>query len=326
MSLRKFLFVNFTFLFLSFSTALFANSGSAGLQVMLDPNLKIERQDLTISLDQISVSYLIYNSSNSDLVQTIAVPIPMTIKVNNQNLTLQNAQAAVSYQGQDITATLKSLGVPLDPITAIHSIDSSPNRDHIRSKLIADRLLEKDQETPQWHLRTMYFWRQVFPANSKVTINESYKPLPTNKTIKGGNSSIVTMPLHALKKIYNLAVHWTLHDPITASNLKTLLETNNPQAAIICPDLKDYQSLAPQEHSFTNKTILDTKQVCFQYLFNNSYSAPIKRFTLKIDNSDNMQPLICWHAAMKPQGKNTLVFEAENYVPLQNVSVLYIDN
>jgi hypothetical protein len=323
----KFVFVNCTLITLLCVPVAFANNSAAGLQPMLDPELQIEKQEVTINLDHITVSTTISNPTYRDISQTFVMPISMEISANDAKVDVHNNQTVISSSNNDVTAILKNLGVPFDPMHAMHVIDTSPNRDHIRNKLMSHHLLEKDHESPLWSVKNYYYWRQVFPAQSTVTVTQNYKPNVTSKAIKlVGNDGIIHMPWNAVKKIYNLTVHWTWKEPMSAKQLQTMFVKNNPQIETFCPTIKDFQEILGKEDNITEvKGSLETKQIVYQYLSEAINPSVIKNFTLKISTPSSMHPLLCWYGDVKAHGKNQIWYEATNYVPQQDLNILFVE-
>jgi hypothetical protein len=309
------------------ATTVTAEINTGGLHYMRSPDLVMEQQNISINPNQVSVSYVLNNTSKSDITETIVSPIPTNISVDDQSVEYKTTNRAIAKSGQDISNILKHLGVPFDPITAMHSIDVSPNRDNIRSKLIALKIIDKKDETPEWFEKKFYYWQQKFPAGSQIKITQSYKPNLISKSVKlKSNPGLLNLPFTAVKKLYNLTVNWTLEDQLSVKTIQASIEKYNPQIKDFCPNLKDYQLIMGlQEKLNTNKTSVETKELVYNYLADDLWSIPINHFSLKIQGSDDMHPMLCWAGDFKHQGKNTLVFEAENYIPLQNLKVLFVE-
>jgi len=311
-----------------------AQSYTGGLHFMRSPDLVIERQDIALNLDKISVEYVLNNTSNTDIIETLVFTMPMqnqfSVTVNEQPVTYNIVQRAISHNGTDISSILKNLGLAYDPITAMHSIDASSNRDSIRSKLIAMELLDPKDETPKWFIKIFYYWQQKFPAHAKVRIHQLYKPAILTKNIKLKSvTEIFNLPVKLVKKIFNIAVNWTFEDTPddkqAAETLQTQLEKHNPQIKEFCPTLKDYLAImdTTKKPDTTTNTVL-TKELNYDYYSQDIWATPINHFTLSIESPKAMHPILCWNGDFKQRG-NTLLFEADNYVPLQNISVLYIE-
>lgn len=317
--------------FISLGLLLVTNSASAtynlsSLHGALEPALILEKQEVIISLDQISTTYTLYNSTPQEIAQTFILPIAMQVTVNGHEIPIQPSLRAISNQGQDISKQLKSLGIPFDPITAMQSIDSSPNRESIRNQLISLKLLDQGEEIPRWTLKSHYFWRQQFAAQEKTVITQAYKPTITDKTLKlKANSGLIHAPGNAIKKLYNLTVNWSLQDQINAKNLQTMLEKANPEIVKYCPNLQDYQIVLNNDKpTLITSSTLEAKELSFPYLFDEIVCTSANKFSLKIQVPENMHAMLCWNDEFKRTSKGSLSFDAEHYVPLQNVSVLFL--
>lgn len=300
---------------------------TSGIHSMLSPELEIERQDVTISPDIIKYSYLIVNTSKQDIIQTLVTGQSGNINVDEQYIECNLNQVALSFVGNDISGLLKSHGLPFDPIQALHSIDASPNRDTIRKKLIALNLLHKDDEAPQWTTSSYCYWTQIFPAEREIKITHSFKPVTTIKQLKlKSNGGILQAPVSLAKSIYNLTVNWTLDEKFTASKLQSQLEKLNPELKEFCPNIKDFQALTSVDTKYDpNKKVVECKEIYYSFLNDSLYTTPSKLFTLKIITPANMHPMFCWQGNMKSSSKNNLVFEAENYLPIHPIHILFVE-
>lgn len=304
----------------------YADNNISSLQGASHPGLQIEDQELTISLEQITNSVTVLNDTQEDILQTFMLPVAMNIKVDNQNHNLQHYAQAISTSGKDISKLLKSLGVPYDPITALHTIDASPNRDSIRNKLIEFKLLDKGEETPNWSMKSVFLWHTKFAAHSKTTVTLSYTPTVIDRSMKIKNADgLIKTPIKVIKKIYSVAVDWTLEDKITAKQLQQMLEDGNPQLTEFCPKINDYQAILNSDAEAANTTsIVETKTVSYPYLVNELQCTPVKKFTLKIEVPKNMHAILCWDNDFKIINKTTLIFEQTNFAAQQNIKILYV--
>lgn len=314
-----------TFCLCSFQANCEPNIGS--LHGAIDSGLQIERQEVTISLEQIHNSFILANETQQEIVQTFVLPIAMHVSVDGQPIQLQHSTHAISNSGKDISKVLKSLGVPFDPTTALHTIDASPNRESIRNKLISLKLIDKGEETPNWRMKTEYFWRYQFAANSKSQITQSYKPSIIDRSLKIKHAGgLIQTPVNAVKKLYSITVDWTLQEKLSAKKLQSMLEQSNPQILKFCPQIEDYEAILNSESQVSSKSAsVETKEVSYPYLVDDLVCAPVNKFTLKIQAPANMHALLCWDNEMKSSGKNTLIFEADNFAAQQNINILYVN-
>lgn len=316
----------------------FVNSQTytGSLQSMRSPYLTINSQDVNLNIDQVKVSYTYYNAANFDITETLVFMLPLngedqfkqfSVVVNQEPVHHQTIQHAISANGRDITKELKNLGLPVNPISAMHAIDASSNRDSIISKLRALHLIDRREDTPTWTVKTYYYWDQTFPANSKVVIDQSYKPSLQTQSVKLSSfAALFKLPLQAVKKIVNVAIHWTLEDEVAQNNLQEQFEKNWPQIQNFCPNKQDYQTLVNAYKVRTNKkSQIELKELHFANGNNELWAHPINRFNLTIESPKNMHAILCWNDEMKRSSNNTLHFTADNYIPLQQIAVLYIE-
>ena len=316
-------------------TLVLAQSYTGGLHFMRSPDLVIERQDIAMSVDKISVNYQLHNISNLDIVETLVFSLPMqnqfSVTVNNQPISYNIIQRAIAHNGIDISNMLKNLGLAYDPITAMHSIDASPNREIIRNKLISMDLIDAKDETPKWMVKIFYYWQQKFPARATVDIKQIYKPAVLIKSMKVKSvTELFSIPGKIVKKLFNIAINWTFEDnpedSAAVANLKAQLEKHNPQIKDFCPSIKDYLTIVGQNKKFDPAArTVTTKELNYDYYSEDTWVTPINHFSLTIESPNNMHPVLCWNGDFKQASENKLLFEAENYVPLQKVSVLYIE-
>jgi len=300
------------------------NIYNGSLNFARSPDLVIEKQDVQISLHEVKVSYQLHNNSNEDINETLVFAAPVVLKINDQDIKLKSYHRAIAKDGRDVTNILKGLNLAIDPIGAMHSIDASVNRENIRTKLFALNLLDKD-ETPQWLVKIFYYWPQKFPASTTTNVSHNYKPQVETKIAELDNSSILHMPVKMLKKLYNLTVNWTTQNPISAKSLQEQLEKYFPTIKQYCASLDDYQTILGHTQTDNELHSLATKELNYNYLSDDLWSAPIERFSVKINATDEMYPLLCWNGNFKRERDNSLSFEAKNYIPLQNIKILFVE-
>ncbi|HSX20721.1 MAG TPA: DUF4424 family protein, partial [Gammaproteobacteria bacterium] len=305
-----------------------AQTYQGGLQTMRSPHLIIETQEINLSLDQIKVAYVYHNTAAHEITETLVLASPPTSLVVNQKQTpYQTVQHAINSNGRDVSRELKALGLPFDPIAAIHTVDASPNRASLIAKLRNLHLIDQREETPTWTTQTYYYWQQTFPANSKVSIEQTYKPIIAAQSIKISSfAALLKLPAKMVKKVWNVAVHWTLADETAVTNLQEQVEKYWPKIQQYCPTKGDYQTLlSAYKNQTTKKSAIDVKELKFATNTNQLWANPIQRFNLTIENPKNMHVMLCWNDELKRSANNTLQFAAENYVPLQNLNILYVE-
>jgi Domain of unknown function (DUF4424) len=77
--------------------------------------------------------------------------------------------------GKDVTNDLRQLGMPLAPREPLRKESFSRKT---LDRLVSVGLVDPNSEplTPQWTLKTTYYWQQTFPAHRVVAIDHRYLP------------------------------------------------------------------------------------------------------------------------------------------------------
>ena len=303
---------------------------SGGLHFMKSPSIRIKRQDINLSLDKIKVSYVFQNTSAIEKIETLVFPMPSNLKqkndkyikeklnqvaiyVNNQPIELRLLEIPISYSSRDISRILTSFGLPMNPIAAMHQIDQSPNMDSIRRNLIKLDLLDPNHDTPKWFNKSFYYFQQLFPAHLDIQIKQSYKPTVNILKNPSNYTTFFKNKQNMVKKWYN-KINFLKNKPAKIDNYDSYIKG-------FCPSPSAYKQLAI---ALKNKKLI-TREINFNLMQNNNWEGPIEHFTIKIHHPNNMQPMLCWESPFTRNSPNSVLFEAKNYVPLQNISLLLVE-
>ncbi len=292
------------------------------------PYITLSYQNISICPEKVKVVSEYTNHANHSITETFVFTSPLNLKVATQPVQLQLVQYAFSHEGLDISAHLNLLGLPFDPIAAMHTIDASNNRDNIISKLLALRLIDPKESMPNWTLKAYYYWQYTFQAYDKVIIEQSYKPNLAIKNVKLNNiTTLLKAPIIVIKKAVNFAIHWNMIDNAAAANLQAQLQKYISNIdTTYCPSKNDYKAIALSHRlNMNRKSILETKALTFTYNSDDLWYRPLNRFILTINTTENMYPVLCWHDKLQREANNSLRFSAENYMPMQDINVLYIE-
>ena len=142
-----FIFKLFGFLLLLIISAnLLAKSISqqvpGGLALLHPKELSIERQDVAISPNQVTVSYVFRNNFALDFFQTLAFELPpikkneyshlqnpddLTVTANGKPVVIKMKKRAISFKGQDVTLILDSLDLSTNPTKSLSKIRNNPH-------------------------------------------------------------------------------------------------------------------------------------------------------------------------------------------------------
>jgi hypothetical protein len=188
----------------------------------------MDSEDLSISPKRVTIHYVFRNTSDKDVETVIAFPLPdlsggdvenvpmylpyaeglnfvrFTVSENDKPIRV-SADARAFKDGKDITARLKSAGLPvnvlLEPLNAaILKLPAKVRRQLEREELI----IASDYNPPlrsagkrgwwaNWTMRVSFYWTQRFPANANVELVQNYQPVVGGSYIvrdDSGESSI----------------------------------------------------------------------------------------------------------------------------------------
>ena len=179
---------------------------AGGLVFAAQETLVVDREDVTIAPDKVTVTYVLRNKDNRDRkilfvfslpdidlagLNGASVAIPAYSRQNPTNFvgfwTLvdgQPAKAAVDQRALalgvvDQTEWLTSLGLPLYPFAPelVDKLNALPPA--TRANLLEQSVVTQNQDTlePYWTLRTTFHWRQEIPKDKTVTVQHGYRPV-----------------------------------------------------------------------------------------------------------------------------------------------------
>lgn len=175
---------------------------AGGLAFAANPSISIERQDVLLSRDLITLTYALRNEAQSPqaILITFALPELDTNAVADGEVILPSAdpsnyvQFSPKVDGQapafKIEQRAFALGLDVSEVLARNHIPLFPFSTTSSGKLsgitVADRLdflergiLKEDGSSviAAWTLKTIAHWRQVIPAGQRINIVHSYRPI-----------------------------------------------------------------------------------------------------------------------------------------------------
>jgi len=214
MAYPRFFFLFAASLALSVSPA-FANDSTAelrtgGLDFVQNDNVEMRSEDLSVSTEQIHVTYHFFNKSDQPVTNLVAFPMPditidgpddniavstddpvnflhFTTTANGQPVAAQVEQKVLA-KGIDRTAILMQLGIPLAPqlkatYDALDALPKGKWQSLIDLGLAAINTYGTgpgpemtDHLEPRWTLKTTYYWQQTFPPQKDLVIQHQYTP------------------------------------------------------------------------------------------------------------------------------------------------------
>jgi Domain of unknown function (DUF4424) len=184
---------------------------AGGLTPQKTSKIVMESGDLQIAIHQITVKYVFRNTSDHDVDATVAFPLPalegnvvalspvnfpskdpinfmaFRVVVNGHRI-FPHVRVRAFKNGRDITARLRSLGLPvsvLDPkLQSVFFRLSRELRDQLeKEQLVVDEEYKGTSGKTEhyvwgfWDTQIQYYWHQRFPAGSSVTVLHTYKPV-----------------------------------------------------------------------------------------------------------------------------------------------------
>lgn len=313
-----------------------AQTVGSGINSKRSPYIVITSQNITLSPEQVKIIYSFTNTANHEITETFVFTLPdkteenfkqFNISIDHQPQNYKIMQRAISPSGHDISLQLKAWGLPYNPVAAMQTLDASENRASITSKLQALKLIDKHEEIPTWIVKTYYYCEYSFPPNSTTIIEQSYKPYVATTSIKISNlTALLKLPIKMAKQAINMATPWTIEDNSSANTLQNQFEKYNPEVKNYCLSSLDYQRLAlAYQRSAPKNSQIEMKTLHFGSNADDLWASAISNFTLSIESPNNLYPVLCWHDELQ-RNNNALKFSAQNYVPLQDIRVMYIEN
>lgn len=206
-----------------------ATLGAGGLVPLKTSKIVMESENLQISIHQITVDYIFRNTTDHAVDATVVFPLPALdgaiVAYSPMNVPSKNPINFIDFKvavnghwisprlqvravknGKDITARLRSLGLPVSVLDPKLQSDFFKLPARLRSQLEKQKLIG-DQEYVGasgktehdvwgwWDTRIEYYWRQYFPAHSTVRVLHTYKPVVGGSYIvKGENGEDVIQP------------------------------------------------------------------------------------------------------------------------------------
>ncbi len=176
---------------------------TTGIELTTTDAIRMVSEDLRIGLDEVRVDYVFHNVTVAPVETLVAFPLPdldlsqgdtapnwnfpvmgddflgFRLWIDGVELSPELEQRAF-LQGRDVTAEVAGAG----------ALSMAPWRRENYDELVAalapgaaDRLRRAGllaegeyDDTPQWTLRSKYWWRQSFPAGRDLAVRHVYKP------------------------------------------------------------------------------------------------------------------------------------------------------
>lgn len=315
----------------------FGGIAATGLHFAQTEAIAMETEDLFIGLDRIRVAYTFRNLTDQDVTGEVIFPLPpiplqalvnsdfnlpedranlvaFTATVAGQPVTPQIDRIAVieppwdanrplsdqyDTPGQDVTATLARLGIPLtiDARALSPLLLSLP--DSAKAELQTAGLAEfydgdaangfPAEAWPLWSIILRYHWTQTFPAGETLTVSHEYENRPP-----GGLFGWTHPPQNDWEQEYQ--TRYCIDDGTSRAIAKRL----GPDGYGIAYNL-----------AYVLRTA-------------NSWAGPIGQFRLTLDKGAAQNVISLCASSVTKTGPTTFVIEKQNYMPDRDLEVLIV--
>lgn len=338
---RSIIFSLLSILTCFYSTSLQASIAAGGLEFQKSKPIHIKRQDVTLSLDRVSTSYVYWNASALDVIETLVFSLPEVestdqhqpneqisqfhVTVNGRQIDYETETRPVSPQGVDLTKLLTKLNVPFEPTLAEKTLSIRA------SQTTLDQLAQNDLYDPitgraKWITRTFYYWQQLFPAAMDVHVRQTYKPAFNQS--KADVYQVEEAEKNIYEQIFDKIKRKTAAEKLRKQEVTydLTIDAYSQHLKQYCPTKSDYETLI-KSYDQTSGTLTNmyTKELSYVLTADNFWSGPREHFTLKIEHPSHMHPVMCWNLPFERKSSNLIVSEAENFLPLQDVNLLFIE-
>lgn len=300
-----------------------AEMGAGGLELVRTDAVRMAREDLYISAEEVWVSYVYHNVSDEDVETLVAFPLPVfdampdesvdipdpdsanfldfEVWVDGERVEPELHQRATAY-GIDVTNELMKLGIPLLPYQGgayegLKELETSVLADMQARGLVYLDIYDVGQgmqvhPSPVWHLRSTFAWSMVFPAHSEVRVEHRYTPAV-------GASSGVNYYDYELGRFETEYVDKYCIDPPFEAGVARRMQNEAVQ-------------------------YMFEQRIEYILLTANNWAGPIGKFRLTVDkgSADNLVSF-CADGLTKT-GPTTFEAQYEDYVPRNDLYVLIV--
>jgi hypothetical protein len=297
--------------------------GAGGIVLTESADIRMASEDLFVSREQIRVRYQFVNEGRTPITTRVAFPLPVAdmhelsdidvgwptdrgdnvvdfrVIVDGRAVTPQLERKAF-LKGQDVTAQLARLGVPISPrpgevSAAVQKLSAAAKNELIRLKLAN---VTPDWVEPFWVIKNTYHWVQTFPVGRPLAIEHTYKP------IVGGSffsASGYFQDPKMLDKYYgDYCVDTTTRSGLTA-RLRALQKRDGDNAMMV---------------QWTVDYVLTTGK---------NWKGPIGAFRLTLDKGKPDNIISFCMDGVRKTGPTTFVVERRNFEPDKELSVMIFE-
>lgn len=176
-----------------------ASTAAGGIILKREPRISLEKEKLSIGLQEVSVEYEFLNEADSDITTEVAFPVPPYEYLfddpggprafDDFRLWIDDQPAPYSTQvralvdGKDFASLFSTMRIDAqafghfdydDEKLSKYDVTKLPKKD--QEHLAHLGLIATDDGKPLWTVGKTYHWTQLFPAHKTLRIRHQYSP------------------------------------------------------------------------------------------------------------------------------------------------------
>jgi len=296
---------------------------TTGIHLSSTADIRMESEDLFISPTQIRIDYVFHNVTDRPVTTLVVFPLP-DIDLS-QGLTAPNwafpadrsnfldfkvsadgrpmaprLERRAFFKGKDVTGEVAAAGaLGMAPwLPGAYERQSTALAASALTRLRRDGLIAagEDPDTPQWLLRTRFFWTQTFPADADLRMHQTYRPFVGNALI--GNVADVS----------------------GRDVVGRLVGRDAPSADRYCIDRSTRRTLlAAQRRKALAGSVAELEYILTTA---RNWQGPIGRLHLTIDKGTPANIVsLCW-PGLRKTGPTTFEWSGTGFVPRRDIALL----
>lgn len=302
-----------------------AGFGVGGLELRTTDVVRMVREDLRITPDQIDVRYVFRNETDHDATLIVAFPLPPVGGeewLEGYNLprfgrldyvgfqTLVDGEPVVmtpdhriTLDGIDRTTDFEAIGAHAVAVHGWETLDSARRSwTPEQNAALRDQGFVDDNGRPRWVLQSTYWREQVFPAQTHVVVEHRYTP------VSGGS----------VESWFPAAL-----EPNRGPEYRAMIET---QRARYCPEPEIEQAMRAQlagETGVVGQSMFGSRDVSYILTTGAGWRGPIGQFNLVVEAPGAWDFVFLCLPGKRRISHSRIEFSAENFVPTQELEVYF---
>lgn len=299
---------------------------TTGIHLSSTTDIRMQSEVLYISPTQIRIDYVFHNVADHPVTTLVVFPLPdldlsqglttphwafpvdasnflgFKVRVDGKPIAA-NLERRAFFKGKDVTREVAAAGAlgmaPWLPGAYERQTAALPAAGLARLRHEGLLAAGEDPDTPQWHLRTRYFWTQTFPAHADVRMHQTYHPFVGSALIS-----------NAAKVSGRKVIGWLVgREPASADRY--------------CIDPATRQALlAAQKRKALGGGVAELEYILTTA---RNWLGPIGRFHLIIDKGKPANIVsLCW-SGLRKTGPTTYEWTGTDFIPKRNIALLIFE-